>query len=90
MKDENKSLTICLLAGIAGGYASFQVALHPGTGYGNVEGLLIGVAFFALACWVIKLVTGEKTLNWIMRNGGWYFIGAWFITWTILLNVLVK
>ncbi len=89
MKEENKALAINLALGIIAGYASWNVHVHSFSYYASLQGFLTGIAFFALASLVIKLMIGRKTLKWIMsKGGGWYFWGAWFITWTLLYNVL--
>ncbi len=89
MKEEQKALGINIALGLVAGYASWNVHVHSFSHYASLQGFLVGLAFFALVSFVVKLTIGKKTLKWLMsKGGGWYFWGAWFIMWTVLYNVL--
>ncbi len=88
LSNENKSFTVNVITGIIGGISSWKTHAFSYSPFASLQGFLIGIAFFALSVFIIKLLIGPKNLQWIMKKGGgWYFWGFWFITWTILYNL---
>ncbi len=87
MNAETKSFVINIILGIVAGFASWKIHVSSYSTTGSLQGFLVGIAFFALSSFIIKLTIGPKTLKWIMSNGGWYFFGFWFLVWTILFNI---
>ncbi len=87
MNAETKSFVINIILGVFAGFASWKIHVSSYSTTGSLQGFLVGIAFFALSSFIIKLSTGPKTLKWIMSNGGWYFFGFWFLVWTILFNI---
>jgi hypothetical protein len=80
MNEEKISLIAYLAFGALAGILSYIVRI-------NYLGFLVAIAIFSLASFIIRILIGPKTLKWLMREGGWYFIGIWLIIWTLLYSL---
>jgi hypothetical protein len=79
-----KKVILNTLAGILLGALSWYASYTSFSSYGNLIGLAPLILYFV----AYHLLTGRK-LNEILGEGGWYTIGFWFATWTLLKNVFV-
>lgn len=81
MEKEKISLFAYVIFGIVIGIVSFY--LQKG-----LYGLVVMIAgLFAMYAILSKLLKINEKIKWFITNGGWIYIFAWFITWTILYNL---
>ncbi len=82
MENDKKSLTAYLIAGLAIGAASFYLKNNMLS-----FGLML-IVLGGLHTVIKKTLKINEKFKWFLSNGGWIYVFVWFITWTILYNVI--
>ncbi|MBU3896547.1 MAG: hypothetical protein KJ697_01275 [Nanoarchaeota archaeon] len=82
MNKEKKSMLGYIICGILAGVSSYYINNIIASFVVMIVVLYVG--HIALK----KLFKIHEKFKWFLSNGGWIYVFIWFISWTILLNVI--